>query len=105
MDFFGEYGGRYIVDFLKGKSDLKLEEIAERPEAFSKNLRKLLGSGALVLEKLILENLYCKLSLKFEEKEGYDFPEYIKDLTQKCYSLEEGLSQGSVHGDIRRSKK
>lgn len=104
MDLFGDYGGKYIVDSLEGNSDLKLEEIVEQPKALSENLRKLLGSGAFVVEKLILKNLHCKLRLKFEEKKGYKFSEYIEDLTLEC-GLKRDLSQGSAHRDMKRSKK
>jgi hypothetical protein len=36
-----------------------------------------------VIEKMILENLYSKLELKFEEKEGYKFSDYVKELKEK----------------------
>jgi len=36
-----------------------------------------------VIENLILKNLYSKLGLKFEEKEGYEFSDYIKELRKK----------------------
>jgi hypothetical protein len=81
---FKEDGAGIIYVFITNNSHLKLEEIAEKPEVFSAGLEKLLGSGATVIEKLILKELYCKLGLKFREKKGYEFSDYMKDLRRKC---------------------
>lgn len=80
---FREEGTQVIYDYLENNSHLKLEEIAERPELFSVALETLMASAALVIEKLILKNLYCKLGLRFREKEGYEFSDYIKQFTQR----------------------
>jgi len=63
---------------------LKREGIAEKPEVFSAGLERLLGSGAPVIEKLILKNLYVRLDLRFREKKGYEFSDYIRELEEKC---------------------
>jgi len=75
---------KIIFDYIKTKCHLKREEIAEKPEVFSDGLERLLGSGAPVIEKLILKNLHCKLGLKFREKKGYEFSDYIEELRKKC---------------------
>ncbi len=77
---FRDAGTKVIYDFLEKNSHLKPKEIAEKPEAFSAGLERLLGSGAPVIEKLILKNLYRKIDLKFEEKKGYTFTDYVKDI-------------------------
>lgn len=77
---FRETGTKVVYSHLGNNSHLKKEEIAEKPEVFSTGMKKLLGSGAPVIEKMILKNLYRKLELKFEEKEGYEFSDYIKEL-------------------------
>ena len=77
---FKEAGAQVIYDFLGNKCHLKREEIAEKPEVFSADLKKLMVSAASFIEKMILENLYSKLELKFVEKKGYEFSDYIKDL-------------------------
>lgn len=81
---FKEVGANVIYDYLENNCHLKREEIAEKPEVFSANLRKLLKSGATVVERMILKNLYSKLQLKYEEKQGYEFLDYIKELKEKC---------------------
>jgi hypothetical protein len=80
---FRDAGAEVIYDFLEKNSRLKPGEIAEKPEAFSAGLERLLGSGAPVIEKLILKNLYRKIDLKFEEKKGYVFSDYVKDISLK----------------------
>jgi len=80
---FREPGTKVLYNYLENNSHLKREEIAEKPEVFSTGLEKLLGSGAHVIENLILKNLYSKLGLKFEEKEGYGFSDYVKELRKR----------------------
>jgi len=81
---FREAGTKVIYDYLENSFHLKWEEIAEKPEVFSAGLERLLGSAAPVIEKMILKNLYSKLKLKFEEKEGCGFSDYMKELREKC---------------------
>ncbi len=80
---FKENGTKVIYGFLGNNSHLKREEIAEKPEVFSAGLKRLLGSGAPVIEDLILENLYSKLESEFEEKEGYQFSDYVEELRKR----------------------
>jgi len=82
-EVFREAGTNVIYDFLGNNSHLKQEEIAEKPEVFSAGLERLMVSAALVIENLILKNLYSKLGLKFVEKEGYEFSDYIKELRKR----------------------
>lgn len=85
---FTETGTKVVYDFLENNSRLKREEIAKKPKIFSARMKKLLGSGALVVEKIILKNLYSKLELKLEEKEGYEFSDYIKELRKRLKGYE-----------------
>jgi hypothetical protein len=84
IEVFREAGTKVIHDFIKSYSHLEREEIAEKPEVFSTGLKRLLGSGAFAIERLILKNLYRKFALKFEEKEGYEFSDHIKEMRGKC---------------------
>jgi len=76
-------GAKVIYGFLENKFHLGRKGIASRPEDFCVGLQRLLGSAAPVIEKLILENLHSKLGLKFKEKEGYGFSDYLKELREK----------------------
>jgi len=83
-EVFKEAGVEVIYKFLGNKCHLKREEIVEKPEDFSAGLERLLGSAAPMIEKMILENLYSKLQLGYEAKEGYGFLDYLKELREKC---------------------
>lgn len=91
---FRETGTKFIYNFLENNIYSKREDIAEKPEVFSAALQRLLGSGARVIEKLILKNLYSKLGLKLEEKEGYEFSDYVKEL-KKRFEGRRGLTEES----------
>jgi len=80
---FREEGASVIYDFLENESRLKREDISSKTEAFSAGLRKLLGSGAPVIEKLILKNLCHQLGLKFVQKKGHGFSDSVKALTER----------------------
>jgi hypothetical protein len=82
--FFTEAGTEVIYSCLGNSTNLKRGEVAEKPEVFSAGLERLLGSGAPVIEILILKNLYRKLGLKFEAKKGYAFSDYVKELRKRC---------------------
>ena len=81
---FREAGAKVIYNYIEDKCHLKREEIAEKPEVFSLGLERLLSSATPMMEKLILKNLYSKLELKFAEKKGYEFSDYIRELKEKC---------------------
>ena len=81
---FKEEGVKVIYDYLENNSHLKREEIAEKPKVFSGGLEGLLGSAAPVIENLILKNLHAKLGLKFREKKGYGFSDYVKELRESA---------------------
>jgi hypothetical protein len=79
---FKEDGARVIYEFLENHTRLKLEEVADKPQVFSESLEKLMVSAARVIEKMILKNLYSRIGLKFKEKSGYEFSDYIKELRE-----------------------
>ena len=80
---FREEGTKVIYGFLANNSHLKREEIAEKPEVFSAGLEKLMVSAAQIIEKTVLKNLHRRVGLKFVEKEGYEFSDYIKELRKR----------------------
>jgi len=80
---FKEDGAETVYAFIENNSHLKRKEIVEKPEVFSEGLGRILGSGGSVIESLILKNLYRKFGLKFREKEGYEFSDYVKELRKR----------------------
>jgi len=83
VQVFGNTSTGVIYNFIEGNHDLKKEDIPENLEIFSSILEKMFGFGATFLEKLVLKKLYMKLGLKYEEKEGYKFLDYIKELKSR----------------------
>jgi hypothetical protein len=77
-EILGKNAAEIIYDYLKNEISLGLEEIPRKPEAFSTGLNKFIGSGSLALEKAIVKNLYSKLRLEREEKEGFMFSDHVK---------------------------
>jgi hypothetical protein len=80
---FREEGANVIYDFLENKSHVKREDVSSKTEAFSAGLRELLGSGAPVIEKVILKDVYHQLGLKFVQKRGNGFSDYIEELMER----------------------
>lgn len=82
---FREEGAEAIYAFVENNCHLKQEEIAEKPKVFSDGLERLMGSAAPVIEKLVLKNLYRQFELRFTEKEGYEFSDYLKELRKGAF--------------------
>ena len=59
---------------------LKWDEIPEKTETFELALQNILRRGHVIIEDLILENLYPKLGVSFQFKSGYNFSDYMEDL-------------------------
>jgi len=82
-EVFKEAGAEVIYNFLGNKCHLKREEIGKKHEDFSAGLERLLGSATPMIEKLVLKNLCSTLRLEYEEKDGYGFSDYLKELREK----------------------
>jgi len=65
---FQETGAKVIYNYLENKCHLRREEIMKKADVFSAALKTLLVSASPVIEKSILENLYSKVELQFEER-------------------------------------
>jgi len=74
----GESGKQMIFFYLEKNYSIKRHEIPKKSEAFALGLEKIFQAGASVIEKLIMESLYSKLGLKYEEKKNYSFGDYVK---------------------------
>lgn len=77
---FGETVSDTILLHLERHNGLSREEIPHNVEEFSSGLSELLGSGAHILERLVIKLLYSRFQLEYEEKEGYGFSDYVKEL-------------------------
>ena len=89
---FGETTTFVIYGYLKSKLSLKREKIPEKIGLFSQGLEKLLGSGAYVLEKTILTNLYSSFGFNFEEKKGYPFVDDVTEVKNRLLTKNSNFS-------------
>ncbi len=77
---FGESGKSVIYNYLQNALSLRQEEIPKKLEAFAEGLDKFLSSGAKVVEKVVLDDLYSEFGHEFQFKEGYKFADYVNEL-------------------------
>jgi len=73
----GQEAAQIIYQYLENKHSIQRNEIAQKMDAFNNALEAYLGTGATVIEKVILENLEF---LGLEENKDVDFSERQKML-------------------------
>jgi len=86
---FGEEATHLIYRYLENKYCLKRDEIAEKIEVFAAGLEEFLRSGAYVIERKILEDIYSNYGLlrrlELERvQEDSDFVSQVKSLMRKA---------------------
>lgn len=79
-EIFGIASTKVMLQTIKKRYHLEVQEIPQEPRVFSHALRSILGKNHTVIEDLILENLCLKLELKLKVKKDYTFSDYIMDL-------------------------
>lgn len=84
-EIFGELGAQLILDYLNHEGWLRRQEIAENLEAFTRGLRKVLGSGAVVVEQEVLKILYSKLGQQCRIAEENNFTDCVTELKNLIY--------------------
>ena len=81
---FGNEATLLIYKHLEKRYSLRQDEIVEKIDVFAKGLEEILRSGAYVVEKKILEDIYSSFGstprLKFERRNKYDFVSQMKTL-------------------------
>ena len=94
----GEANALILYNYLEKKS-CSLDEIPEKLEVFSMELRNVLGFGrrqiygaASILEETIAQALCLKLKLPYDEKGPIVFADYIRELKKiYCQKTKEDL--------------
>ena len=74
----------------------------DRVKVFSDALSRVLGSGAVAIERLILKHLYRKFALNLEQKYGYYFMDYIEELKRFSITGKEERSNLEYADDLER---
>jgi hypothetical protein len=87
----GDIATKNVYWLLEQKCHLKPKEIPNNLERFQDILKEVFGTGALIIEKAIMENLYSqfsstneKISLKYKNKEHFNLINYINGLKNIC---------------------
>jgi hypothetical protein len=81
LDVFGEKSLNKIRQILKENYSLEWQDIPEKSEAFSSALKEILGKGALIIEDLIVENLYSSYGKELQWRKDFSFSDYILSLS------------------------
>ena len=82
-EVFEETAVQFIYNYLERNSSLRREDIPEKIDIFVEGLEEMLGSGAKVIEKHILKNLYSYLGVNYQQREGYKYLDYIREIEVK----------------------
>ena len=89
VQVLGETAANFIIEFAVFKT-LKKDEtrisFGGDAKIFADALQGILEAGSVPIERVIVEQLCSKLGVKFEEKTGFTFSDYIKELKKKSES-------------------
>jgi len=95
----GETSTRFIYSFLE-RRNLKREDIPDNIEDFHFVLKKIFNVGAYVIEKVIIEKLYSRISpedtkkcIIYESPEQFNFVNYVKTLKKLTLTPTKGPIQ------------
>ncbi|MBS7623745.1 hypothetical protein KEJ39_08795, partial [Candidatus Bathyarchaeota archaeon] len=55
-------------------------------EGFTQTLKDLFGSAAKAIERLIAENFYRRLDIRFQEREKWTLVDYVEDAKRTVMS-------------------
>ena len=94
----GETPRKAIYYHLNENFQLERENIPQEIEKFARALNAIFGSGAGLIEKFIVKELYRGLKFNFEETENFEFANYVRQ-------AEGSVSDMKQRGDIRLKQK
>ena len=85
---FGDEATLLIYKHLENRYSLRRDEIVEKIDVFAEGLEEMLRSGAFIIEKKILEDIYSSYGLtrrlEFGRRNRHDFVSQMKILKQKA---------------------
>ena len=85
----GETPRKAIFYHLNEKFQLERENILEKIEEFAQALNAIFGSGAELIEKFIVKELYHGLEFHFEEKMNFGFADCIRQAEQSVSDMKQ----------------
>jgi len=88
MNFIGNSVPPAIIPYLEKNGSVAPNGVINNFEAFDRDLKKIFGFGAKIIEKKILEILCAKLQISHKVGNDFDFDEVVKDIKRKFHSTE-----------------
>jgi len=83
ISIFGQKTFNKMLVIMKRNYALEWSEIPRRSKEFSFALREILGTGSMIIEDLIVENLYNSLGLEIVRKKNLSFSDLISRFMSK----------------------
>jgi len=74
--------GRYVLDILASKG---LLDDSDNPKEFDRGLQSLFGNGASVLERIVVKDLYRKLSIPYNSDARFDYEKSLETAKEVCF--------------------
>ncbi|MBO3802958.1 MAG: hypothetical protein JTT11_03660 [Candidatus Brockarchaeota archaeon] len=71
LGVFGQDTAEIVISYMEYLSGLKREDIAARIELFKELLGEVLGSGAAVVERLVVKEVYSRLGMRAPEVDDF----------------------------------
>ena len=96
LSILGESARKSIYFHLEKDHGFKREQFSTNVGILGKGLHTIFGAGANVIEKMILQNLYSKLGLKFNEKQGFNFSDYVQE-AEKIWQTKHKSQEETLH--------
>jgi len=78
---FEDEVAKVILDCVGDGKESNLDEMVQ---SLAEALPKILGSGAVIIQDLIVESLYSQCGQPLEWKKEYKFRDYVMDLPHLC---------------------
>ena len=75
--------GRYVLDVLVSKG---LLDNSDNPREFDKSLQSLFGNGSSVIERIVVKDLYRKLSIPYNSEARFDYEKSLETAKQVCFA-------------------
>lgn len=74
--------GRYVLDILASNG---LLDDSDNPKEFDRGLQSLFGNGASVLERIVVKDLYRKLSIPYNSDARFDYEKSLETAKEVCF--------------------
>jgi hypothetical protein len=87
LNVFGEKSFKRMLQVMKESYALDWQDIPERSQVFSSALKDILGHGSIIIEDLIVENLYISFGKELMWKKEFSFSDYITQLSSCLQSV------------------